>query len=270
MTKTILASALLLAAAAPVSAKDKLIPLSEADGATLAGKTIALTLHERPSFVAMTAGKATFGLLGSGAMIAAGNKLVDENKVPDPAEIVRSNLSVALRDHYGAQLLPVDTTPTKAKKPKDIAATHADADYVLDVRSAGWSYAYYPTKWGSYWVGYSVQVQLVDTKTGKQVSNAACGANTRENANSPSQEQLHADGARLLKDVTASLGWTCVQLLAKEQFRLPAEKVAATPAAYVDPLAALAPASTVPEQAPTASEATTDTSTEAAGGAGGN
>lgn len=252
----------LMAATFSATAKDKLIPLTDADAALLKDKTVALTVHERPSFSAMTAGKASFGLFGAGAMISAGNKLVDENHVQDPAEIVRTNLSASLRDAHGVTLLATDTAPTKATKPKDIAALHPEADYVLDVRSGGWMYAYYPTRWGSYWVGYSVQVQLVDTKTNRQVSNAACNANTRDNPNSPTQDQLHADGAKLLKDVTTSLGWVCVQLLSKEQFHFAAEKVAATPAEYANPLANITPAT--PAAADSAT--TADSSPAAAAG----
>src|SRR4051794_29356387 len=80
-------------AGAPAFAKDKMIPLSEADAATLQGKKVALTVHERPTFVAMTAGKAGFGLLGVAAMASAGNKLVDDNHVQDPAGIVRTQLA---------------------------------------------------------------------------------------------------------------------------------------------------------------------------------
>lgn len=237
----------LMAATFSVAAKDKLIPLADADAALLKDKTVALTVHQRPSFSAMTAGKASFGLFGAAAMISAGNELIDENHVQDPAEIVRANLSTALHNVHGAALLAPDTTPTKATKAKEIAALHPEADYVLDVRSGGWMYAYYPTKWGTYWVGYSVQVQLVDTKTGRQVSNMACNANTRENANPPSLDQLHADGAKLLKAVTTSLGWNCVQTLAKEQFHFAPEQVAAIPAEYVNPLAGI--------QAPVATDA---------------
>lgn len=226
-------------ACASVNAKEKMIPLAEADAAALAGKTVALTVHERPSFTAMTAGKAGFGLLGAAAMISAGNKIIDENQIQDPAEIVRTQLAAALRDNHSVQLRDLDTVATKAKKPKELAALHPESDFVLDVRSGGWMFAYYPTRWGSYWVGYSVQVQLVDTKTGRQVSNVACNANTHENPNSPSREQLLGDGAKLLKDVTASLGWTCVQILAKEQFKWAPEQVAAIPVELVNPLASI-------------------------------
>ncbi len=226
----------------PAVAKDKVIPLSQEDAEKLAGKTIALTVHERPSFSAMTAGKASFALLGAGAMIAAGNKLVDENEVQDPAGIVRTQLVSSLQDAYAIQFLPVDEAVTKATKPKELAALHPDADYVLDVRSGGWMFAYYPTRWSNYWVGYSVQVQLVDTQDGRQVSNLACNSNTQDNPVPITRDELIADEARLLKDITASLGWKCYQLLAEQQFGLAPGQIALIPSELVDPLAPARPA----------------------------
>lgn len=252
---------LLLLAATTAQAKDQVMPLSEADATALSGKTVAVTLHERPSFTAMTAGKAGFGLFGVGAMVSAGNKLVDENHVEDPAVLIRSQLASSLASAYGAQMQPVDTTPTASKKkPKEIAAAHPQADYVLDVESAGWMYSYRPTQWDIYWVSYSVQVKLV-TKDGRLASNLACSGHTQAHPASPSRDELHANGAALLKQVTASLGWNCVQLLARQQFRIPDDKIAATPAEFADPLTArkAKPASAVaaaPAAAPAAPVAT--------------
>ncbi|TZF90918.1 hypothetical protein [Cognatilysobacter lacus] len=255
MKKTLVMAAT-LAAAGSAHARDQVIKLGADDAAQLQGRSVAVTSHERPSFVAMTAGKASFGLFGAAAMVGAGNKLVDENHVEDPAILVREQLATALSSAFGARLAPADTQPTKAQKPRDLAALHPESDYVLDVRSGGWNFAYYPTKWATYWVGYSVQVQLIDAKTGRQVANAACNANTRENVNPPSNDELVSNGAQLLKDVTAGLGWTCVQLLAREEFNMPADRVAATPVALVDPLAARKqPTTTLPAAAPSANAA---------------
>lgn len=225
--------ALVWAVALPVAAKSKVIP--EADAAALQGKTVALTVHERPGFSAMTAGKVMFG--GAIAMAIAGNNLIRENDVQDPAVVLRTQLASALANAYGAQILPVDTVPTKAKKPKDLAALHPEADYVLDVRSTSWNSAYFPLRWGNYWVQYVAEVQLIDARTKGQVGSARCIAHTRDNPKAPTREQLEGNGAQLLKDVTTSLGWECVQKLAREQFRVPADKIAATPVAYVDPYA---------------------------------
>jgi hypothetical protein len=226
--------ALVWAVALPVAAKGK--PITDADAAALQGKTVALTVHERPDFTAMTTGKVMGGIFGAFAMVKAGNALVEENHIEDPAVILRTELASAIAGAYGAQILPVDTTPMKASKPKDLAAAHPEADYVLDVRSFNWLYAYFPTRWGNYWVMEIADVQLVDTKTARLVGNYRCKADTKKLAKSPTREQLHADGAQLLKDAMASLAWTCVQQSVKEHF-LPADKVAATPVALVDPFA---------------------------------
>jgi hypothetical protein len=249
MKSTLSVGALLCASlfvSVPAIAKDKVITLSPEDAAALQGKTVALTTHERPSFIAMTAGKVLLGPFGVAAMAKAGNDMIDKNKVADPAVLVREQLSAALRDNFGAQLQPLDTTPTKKEKAKDLVALHPESDYVLDVRSAGWSLAYFATDNDRYWLGYDVKVQLLDAKTGRLVSNAACGAHTRDNKQRPSYVQLQASEAQLLKDITTALGWTCVSLLGKEQFKIAAEKVPAIPEQYVDPLAALAPKPAAP------------------------
>lgn len=251
MKTTLLACALALAAL-PAAAKDKLIPLTPADAALLQGKKIAVTMHERPSFSAMTAGKASFGLLGAAAMIKAGNDLVDANQIVDPAVLVRERLGSSLAQTYGAEVLPVDTTATKAKKAKDVATTHPEADYVLDVRSGGWGYVYFPTDWNNYQIMYSVQVQLVDVKTGRQVSNAACNASSKANKTPPTREQLHADGAQLIKDYTTALGWNCVQLLTQQQLGIPAEQVPAVPEPYAGLILRFTPGQAAPAPAPVA------------------
>jgi hypothetical protein len=231
-----------LAVSTLAAAKDVALPLPESAIPGLKDKTFIVTRHEKPSFVAMTAGKAAFAMFGAGAMIAEGNQMVKDNGIADPADVVDKNLSAVLVSEYGMQQKPSPETPIKPNKPADILKLELDADYILDIRSGGWNFAYYPTDWNTYWAGYSVQVQLLDSKTKTLVSNLACTASSNKHANSPSKEAMLADGAKLLKDMTTGFGWTCFQLLAKEQFHLDAAAVAATPAEYVDPLSSYAKA----------------------------
>ena len=142
--------------------KDKVVPLSESAGAALKGKSVVVTRHDKASFTAMTAGKATFALLGAGAMIVAGNKIVADNNIADPADLFESELVPAVVKHYGLLLKEGPSPVIKASKPKEIAATQTDGDYILDVQSAGWMFAYYPTSWDTYWIGYVGRVQLID------------------------------------------------------------------------------------------------------------
>jgi len=218
-------------------AKKKMIPLTEASAAALSGKTMAVTRHERAPFTAMTAGKAMFGLLGAGAMIAAGNKLVEENDIEDPADIIARELPAALAAKYGMTIRTASPVLLDVHKPKQVAASQlaGNADLILDIRSTGWMSGYYPTDWNTYHVSYSVDVNLMDAK-GTLIASAGCLAGTYKHPNSPSQAALQGYGAQLLKDVTQAHGWTCLQLLGKDQFLLPEGTLAATPAQYVDPL----------------------------------
>ena len=63
----------------------KIVPLQQARMASLQGKTLTVAKREKPSFGAMTAGKAAFGMIGAAAMIAKGNSIVQENNIEDPA-----------------------------------------------------------------------------------------------------------------------------------------------------------------------------------------
>jgi hypothetical protein len=230
----------MVAIPAMVSAKGKVLPLAESAAASLNGKTVAVVRHEKASFTAMTAGKATFAILGAGAMIVAGNKIVADNNIADPADVLERELVPAVIKHYGLVLKEGPAPVLKVSKPKDIAAALPDVDYILNVESVGWMFAYYPTEWSKYWIGYNGHVQLIERASGKLLADAFCNSGTNKHAASPTKDAMLENNAQLLKDVTTSLGWTCVHLLAKEEFRLPEGTATATPAEFVDPLTAYA------------------------------
>jgi len=215
----------------------------------------------------MTAGKASFGLFGAAAMISAGNALVRDNNIADPADVIEAQLAPALAKAYGLELVPTAQRMQASDKPKLIAASQTHADVVLDIRTGGWGFFYYATEWGKYWVPYSAQVQLIDAKSGLVLSNMACNGNTNKHPNPPTKDAMLAERAQLLKDITTGLAWTCTQLLAKEQFRLADDAIPATPAQYVDVLAAYAathgPGSSKPTATAAAVAPTTPTAPDA-------
>ena len=240
----IVLSTLLLAtfAASPLLARPKLAPLPEATAATLAGKTLAITRRgEKPSFIAMTAGKAGFAIFGVGAMAVEGNRIVRENGIADPADTVEAVLVPAFVKQFGTKLTPESGHAiAPGNDLKQIIGVAPGADLILDIRSIGWNFAYYPTHWGTYWVGYGVEVQLIDARSGTVLADSPCGANTQKNAAAPSKDALIGNGAQLLKDVLASLSWNCTRLLATDEFHIAAEQLPETPGSLADPLAAFA------------------------------
>jgi hypothetical protein len=234
--------------------KVKVSALSQADAAALQGKTVAVVLHERDSFVAMTAGKAMFGVIGVAGMVKAGNDFVEQNEIPDPTIIVREQLANTLRDQFGAVPMAVGTTVTKSVKPAELAKVHPDSDYILSVKHKGSNYVYYPGKWDGYWVGNVVVVQLIHTASGKVVGKGNCYASTHKNPVRPSLDQLRADRAQLTKDILASLAWKCSRQLAIDGFKVTAERAPTLPAELEDPLSRVTPAAPAAKDAPVAAE----------------
>jgi hypothetical protein len=234
--------------------KVKVGALSASDATALQGKSVAVVLHERKSFSAMTAGKAMFGLIGAAAMVKAGNDFVEENQIPDPAIIVREQLANMLRDQFGAVPMAVDTTATKSDKPAELIKVHTESDYILSVKHVGSMYAYYPGKWDGYWVGNSVAVQLIHTASGKVISKGNCYASTHKNPVRPSLDQLRADRAQLTKDTLASLAWKCSRQLAIDEFKIAPERAPVIPAEFEDPFSRVTPATSAGKEAPAAAE----------------
>ncbi|MFA6984683.1 MAG: hypothetical protein WC213_00560 [Arenimonas sp.] len=256
---------LLLLALVTVSAnaKNKIVPLSESTASTLEGKSLVVTRHAKPGFTAMTAGKAMFGLAGALAMVSAGNKIINDNQVEDPADILQRELAPALAKRYGLVLKPATTPIIEEVNPKKIASTQTDTDYILDIRSAGWMWVYYPSDWNNYAVYYMLQLQLIDAKSGVSVSKLNCNPHTKKDPHPPTKDAMLADGAALLKDMTQSLGWECLKLT-KEQFRLTDSDLAATPEQYVDVLGKYAATHPAPAGGTTPTAAALETSPAAA------
>src|SRR5258708_14328233 len=64
------------------------------------GKSVALTVRPRADFVAMTAGKAAFALIGAVAMIKAGKAIVAKNGVEAQAPTLATDPMCTALPHY--------------------------------------------------------------------------------------------------------------------------------------------------------------------------
>jgi hypothetical protein len=245
-----------LAVVSPAVARDKKQSLSPEVATTLSGKTFGVTRRgEKPSFIAMTAGKATFALIGAAAMAADGNQMVRDNAIADPADIVEAALVPALAKQYSLALKSEGaSTITPGNDLKQIIAAQPGSEIILDIRTIGWQYAYAPTHWGSYWVGYAVEAKLIEAGSGTVLAYLPCGGTTQKHAVQPTREQFIENQAQLLKSTLGYLAWNCVETLAKEEFGLAPENLATRPGDLVDPLAVFG--SLHPEPAATKTAAT--------------
>ena len=146
------ATAAMLVGCAPVPTKS----INSTVG--LQDKRLAVTSHPIPDFSAGTARKAMFAMVGAIAMIHAGNELVRQDQIEDPAIRIGQRLSNDLAKTQGVILQPSNGLVASSDDPAALIKTYPGADLLLDVKTYAWSYIYYPTKWGSYRVNYDANV----------------------------------------------------------------------------------------------------------------
>jgi hypothetical protein len=180
------------------------------------GKTMAVTTRPRADFVAMTAGKAAFALVGAVAMIEAGKTIVNENEIEDPAPVLAQSLFKAAETHYGViaatnASASVDTTDV----PK-LAHAAGGADLLLDVQSLGNQFRYFPADWSHYAVDSSFKVRLIDVHAGSLLAEGFCRQTTQKDPSPPTKSELLADQAAMLKSILATQRDACLQQLGKD------------------------------------------------------
>lgn len=211
----LLCTALSLAGCASVQHQ----PLSKEALAQLDGKSVATSRYAAPDFSAFTAGKAVFGLLGAAAMISEGNSIVKDNGIDDPAAEVSAGLLQKL-----TAAKSVTTVPAKGPLASDdltaIVAANPGAQYILDYRSTGWMFNYFPTDWSHYRVTYTGRLRLIDAATKSVLAESGCVSVQGDEKNPPTKEQLLDNKAALLKTHLANAGKQCVDVLSRDVLRI--------------------------------------------------
>ncbi len=184
----------------------------------LQGKTIALSTRPRADFVAMTAGKAAFALVGAVAMIEAGNAIVKNNGIDDPTTLLGQSLLSEAEVRYG---VVTATPPSVAIDTTDLAKmahTAGNADLLLDVQSLGSQFRYFPTDWSHYAVDSAFKVRLLDVHSESLIAEGFCRQTTQKDPAPPTKDELLADNAARLKAILATQRDACLQQLKKDVF----------------------------------------------------
>jgi hypothetical protein len=169
----------------------------------------------QPSFLAQTPGKAMFGLLGVAAMVSAGNKIAADDGLEDPATAIGAALSTELSRRYGARL---STSPIAVVDDERAvkAAGGPRADLILDVRTSGWGFIYFPDDWSHYRVDYAVKLRLIDAKTKRPIAEGVCATPTDQNEDAPTYDELLANAGQRLKEELQSAAKFCVSKLSSD------------------------------------------------------
>ncbi len=216
------------------------IALSPQDSTTIRGKTGTMSKYARPSFYVITAGKGVFssltgGILGPllivGPAIHAGNRLVQENDVEDPAHNIAKELGKHLERRYGV-LVNSRTSAVCRKDSLDmLISTYGNSGLLLDVKTFDWGISWTVSGWNDYFISYSARLRLIDTKSKRVLAQAVCTkpgqlqlsvdgplSSLRFNSEHLSYEYLTANRARGLKDRLLEASRYCVDSFLSEAF----------------------------------------------------
>jgi hypothetical protein len=189
----------------------KTIPMKAETIARIQGGTLAVTKREKPGFAAMTAGKAMFGAVGGAAMVMAGNKIVEENAIEDPALRISAELMKGFADVNAMSVVSTDGIIASGVKPTELAKQYSNANVLLDIQTINWSFVYFPTDWNSYRVIYSAKMRVIDTKEAKLLAEGFCSRVPENSAEAPSHDELLENQAARLKQELAIAADHCIQ-----------------------------------------------------------
>ncbi len=234
---------------------------------SLKNQTLASTAREKSDFAVRTPSSAMVGgLLGRLTMINAGNKLVADHNLQDPAVPISLGLARVLESHQGTRLVAPAIATTVVDAQQIAAAGKGKAKFVLDVETTDWNAAYIPTVWGRYRVNYWGTARLINVDTQAVVAQGFCRRTPEANSKAPTYDELWADQAAVAKRELELIAQECVQMLATQMFpgaAIPAHAMAPAVATPVSPaaqttsttLSAVPAAAPAPVPAPVAVEA---------------
>lgn len=143
--------------------------LSEAINSLKQG-SITNSVYETPVFSAITAWTWAFPF----TEILKGNRIIRENKVPDPAINISQNLADHLASNNGMVVTHNTDIVAKNNKISSLSETYSNTSFLVDVQTRSWRFLYFPTDWNNYRILYSATMRLIDTKRKKVIAEEFC------------------------------------------------------------------------------------------------
>jgi hypothetical protein len=177
-----------------------------------APQSIVLAISRPPTFYAGTyTSFLLFGPLGGTiAAAAAGDRIVRDNAIVDPAPRLGGRLVAALGRTYG---LKVDR-PFWAEREGQ--PDRPNADLILDCQTEGWGLDAVATQRA---LSYRVSIELLDRRKGWTLASGDCYLPRLSEKEAPSYEQALENGAAFLKAELDRAADFCVDKLARELLR---------------------------------------------------
>ncbi len=195
----------------PACAPSKKESLKSSDAGVFSSKSIQASKYKQPTFIAITAGKGAFGAVGVLGMAKAGNRLVKENNIQDPANKIGVSLVNFMSKKYNMSAIN-NSVVAKSKSLSSLKSTYPKADVLLDIKTRGWQFAHYPTKFKYYHVTYSARLRLINLKANKvmMTNNCVYTNKPKDHTKAFSHAALVANSAQGLKNELVKAQKYCI------------------------------------------------------------
>lgn len=160
-----------------------------------------------------------FAVAGVGAAAVAGNKLVKDHEIADPAMRISNSLAQTLTSRHGLRLQGQSAAVAASNNVNDIIQLADGSEYALDVVTNGWSYIYDGFSFSDYYVGYSAKLRLIDVQSSTIISDGFCAYNPKKAGKPPvAHDTLLENNAAYIKQEMAEAADFCSQQFLAELF----------------------------------------------------
>jgi len=171
------------------------VPLSIDSVNKFKGKNLAIYNSDKPEFAAITADRIRYPEVS----IRAGNKIIEENGVEDPAGYISQKLANDFSTKYGVNIINRIQVILPEDDVNKISEQYKEADYLFDIRTINWSSIYFPLDQKHYRVIYSVKLRFIDTSTKEVIAEGFCSRLPEKTDDAPNYDQLFGNKALRLK-----------------------------------------------------------------------
>ena len=179
----------------------------------MAEKKIVQTQYEKPNFIAGTATTGAFAMFGAVAAVSQGNSLIEKNNVSDPAIKIGDELCKFLCDKYNLKMLDNTGKKLSSNEIDYLINEYRGANYILDIKTTGWGFGYFPGDWNNYYVNYSSVLRVIDTESKEVIAQDVCSRMPKhEDTNkAPTYDYLTDNNAQGLKNELNNAADYCIK-----------------------------------------------------------
>jgi hypothetical protein len=207
-------SGAVLAAACTSTAPSR---LSSTQRAAIEGKYVLLQQPASSQFALISSSSTIAGALdpftaGANSVKAskAGNTIVEQDHLVDPATVIGPALLAELVSTYGMKPIQGNGLPATSSRS---TTPPTGADFVLSVEVSSWSTMYLLTSLSHYGVMLAARGKIVDGATAKVLREGRCIIRPRDQSDAPTfTELMENDGVRLRAEVDYATQ-ACVEAL---------------------------------------------------------